>query len=102
MLREKMLWLIFGFLIPCIIGIPYHLIVISNFENKYEERCMVVEVIISEPFGGGRMRVEGEQMMCASNWKHSFIYFPGFDEHLERMWRDEQKEHPLVEKERKE
>jgi len=48
------------------------------------------------------MRVQGEQMMCGSNWKHSFIYFPGFDEHLERMWRDEQKEHPLIEKEREE
>jgi len=56
----------------------------------------------SEPFGGGRMRVEGEQMLCGSNWKTSFIYFPGFDEYLGRMWQDELKEHPLKEKEREE
>ena len=82
----------------CIVGIPYHIMVM----NKYEERCMVMEVIISEPFGGGSMRMEGEQMMCASNWKHSFIYFPGFDEYLGRMWQDELKTNPLVEKEREE
>ena len=102
MLREKMLWLLLGFLIACLMIIPYHVKVMDDFNNKYDEQCMVVEVIISEPFGTGRMRVEGEQMMCASNWKHSFIYFPGFDEHLERMWRDEQKEHPLIEREREE
>jgi len=39
--------------------------------------------------------MSGEQMMCGSNWTNSFIYFPGFDEHLERMWQDEQKKNPL-------
>ena len=102
MLREKMPWLILGFLIACLMVIPYHVKVMDDFKAEYEEQCMVVEVIISEPFGAGRMRVEGEQMMCASNWKHSFIYFPGFDEYLGRMWQDELKTNPLVEKEREE
>jgi len=102
MLREKILWLILGFLMACLMIIPYHVKVMDDFNNKYEERCMVAEVIISEPFGGGRMRVEGEQMLCGSNWKTSFIYFPGFDEYLGRMWQDELKEHPLKEKEREE
>jgi len=102
MVRAKVQWFILGFLMACIIGIPYHIMVMKNFNEEYEERCMVMEVIISEPFGGGRMRMEGEQMMCASNWKHSFIYFPGFDEYLGRMWQDELKTNPLTEKEREE
>jgi len=102
MLRDKMLWLILGFLIACLMIIPYHVKVMDDFNNKYEEQCMVMEVVISDSIGGSPITMRGEQMMCGSNWKHSFIYFPGFDEHLERMWRDEQKEHPLVEKGRKE
>jgi len=102
MIREKVPWLILGFFIACLMIIPYHVKVMDDFNSKYKERCMVMEVVISEPFGMGNMRVQGEQMMCGSNWKHSFIYFPGFDEHLDRMWRDEQKEHPLVEKGREE
>ena len=102
MLREKVLWFILGFLMACIVGIPYHIMVMKNFNEKYEERCMIAEVVIAEPFSGGSMRVQGEQMMCGSNWTHSHIYFPGFDEYLGRMWQDELKKNPLAEKEREE
>ena len=98
MLRAKVQWFILGFLMACIIGIPYYIMVM----NKYEERCMVAEVIIAEPFAGGSMRVKGEQMICGSNWTHSHIYFPGFDEYLGRMWQDELKKNPLTKKEREE
>jgi hypothetical protein len=98
MLRAKVQWFILGFLMACIIGIPYHMMVM----NKYEERCMIAEVVIAEPFSGGSMRVQGEQMVCGSNWKTSHMYFPGFDEYLGRMWQDELKKNPLVEKEREE
>ena len=99
MLREKMLWLILGFLIACLMVIPYHVKVMDDFKAEYKERCMVAEVIIAEPFAGGSMRVKGEQMICGSNWTHSHIYFPGFDEYLGRMWQDELKKNPLTEKE---
>ena len=102
MLRAKLQWFVLGFLIACLMIIPYHVKAMDDFNAKYEERCMVAEVIISEPLGGGRMRVEGEQMLCGSNWKTSFIYFPGFDEYLGRMWQDELKEHPLREREQEE
>ena len=97
-IRSKIPWFVLGFFIACLMVIPYHIKVMDDFNNKYEERCMIAEVIIAEPFGGGNMRVEGEQMMCGSNWRHSFIYFPGFEPYLERMWQDELINNPLVEK----
>ena len=97
-MRNILLGLILGLLIACIVSIPYHIKIISDLNDKYEERCMIAEITISEPFAGGSMRVEGEQMLCGSNWRTSFIYFPGFDPYLERMWQDEQKKNPLVEK----
>ena len=102
MLLERVQWFVVGVFITCLIVMPYHIKIVSGLNNKYKERCMIAEVTIAEPFAGGSMRVEGEQMMCGSNWKTSHIYFPGFDEHLDRMWRDEQKKHPLVEKGREE
>ena len=95
MLREKMLWLILGFLMACLMIIPYHVKVMDDFNNKYKEQCLIVDVVISDSRAGLPISMSGEQMMCGSNWTNSFIYFPGFDEHLERMWQDEQKENPL-------